>query len=41
VVTPGDALKRGADFIVVGRPILKAPDSVKAVKSILKEMEKR
>lgn len=38
VVTPGDALKRGANFIVVGRPILKAPDPVKMTKSILEEI---
>ncbi len=38
IVTPSDALRNGADFIVVGRPILKAGDPVKAAIRILEEM---
>ncbi len=40
VVTPFDAVKNGADYIVVGRPIRKAPDPVKAADAITKEIEK-
>lgn len=40
VVTAYDAIKNGADYIVVGRPIRKAPDPVKAAKSIADEIEK-
>lgn len=39
VLTPGEAVKRGADFIVVGRPILMAKDPREAARTILKEME--
>ena len=38
VVIPSDALERGANFIVVGRPILKASNPVKAAEAILKNM---
>ena len=41
VVAPSDALRRGANFIVVGRPILKASDPVKITESIIKEMRQR
>lgn len=40
VMTPGEALRKGADYIVVGRPIIEAPDPVVAVKAILQEMKK-
>lgn len=40
VMGPGQALRKGADYIVVGRPITKAPDPVRAVKAILQEMGK-
>jgi orotidine-5'-phosphate decarboxylase len=39
VRTPGEAIAAGADYIVVGRPIIMAKDPRAAVKSILKEME--
>jgi orotidine-5'-phosphate decarboxylase len=39
VMTPGEALRKGADYIVVGRPITEAPDPVRAVKAILQDME--
>ena len=38
VATASQALAAGADFIVVGRPILEAPDPLKAAKDILAEM---
>jgi len=39
VMAPGEALRKGADYIVVGRPIIESPDPVAAVKSILQEMK--
>jgi orotidine-5'-phosphate decarboxylase len=39
VMTPGEALGKGANYIVVGRPIVEAPDPVEVVKAILLEME--
>ena len=39
VMAPGEALRRGADYIVVGRPIIEVPDPVEAVKQILQEIE--
>ncbi len=38
IVTPYEAVKRGADFLVVGRPITKAADPVQATKEILANM---
>lgn len=38
IMTPGEAARAGANFIVVGRPIFKAPDPVAAAKSILAEL---
>jgi orotidine-5'-phosphate decarboxylase len=39
VVTPHDAIAAGASHLVVGRPILDAPDPAKAAAAILAEME--
>jgi orotidine-5'-phosphate decarboxylase len=36
--TPGEAIKAGADYIVVGRPILQAPDPAKAADQIVAEI---
>jgi orotidine-5'-phosphate decarboxylase len=38
-MTPGQAIRAGADYIVVGRPIVKADDPVSATEAILEEME--
>ena len=37
--TPAAALKAGADLLVVGRPIIEAPDPAAAARTILREME--
>lgn len=39
IMTPGEAANAGANFIVVGRPIFKAPDPVAAAKAILSELQ--
>ncbi len=39
IATPGGAIRDGADFIVVGRPIIEAPDPVEAAKKILDEIK--
>jgi orotidine-5'-phosphate decarboxylase len=39
VATAKDAISAGADYIVVGRPILEADDPLEAAKNIVKEME--
>ncbi len=39
VTTPRDAVLAGADYLVVGRPILEAPDPVAAARQIIFEME--
>ncbi|HVF27889.1 MAG TPA: orotidine-5'-phosphate decarboxylase [Pyrinomonadaceae bacterium] len=40
VMTPTEAVAAGADYIVVGRAILKAPDPARAVEEIVHQMEK-
>jgi len=37
--TPAAALKAGSDLLVVGRPIIEAPDPAAAARAILREME--
>jgi orotidine-5'-phosphate decarboxylase len=39
VATPQSAVEAGADYLVVGRPIVEAADPVAATKAILEEME--
>jgi orotidine-5'-phosphate decarboxylase len=39
VATPGDALRNGADVVVVGRPIRDASDPQKAAQSIVRELD--
>ncbi|MBO5493200.1 MAG: orotidine-5'-phosphate decarboxylase [Pyramidobacter sp.] len=39
VATPAEAFRNGADYIVMGRPIYKAPDVRKAVDEIAKSIE--
>jgi orotidine-5'-phosphate decarboxylase len=38
-VTPAEAIRAGADYIVIGRPILQAPEPAKAADSILHEIQ--
>ena len=40
IMTPAEAVTLGADYIVVGRPVLKAQDRKEAVEKIIEEIEK-
>jgi len=39
VVTPVEAIRRGADYLVIGRPITKASDPVQAYENILQSIK--
>jgi orotidine-5'-phosphate decarboxylase len=39
VATPRSAVEAGADYLVVGRPIVEAADPVAATRAILDEMD--
>ena len=39
VTTPREAILAGADYVVVGRPILDAPDPARAAQEILAELD--
>jgi orotidine-5'-phosphate decarboxylase len=38
VMTPAEAVKAGADYLVIGRPISAAPDPIKAAEAIMDEI---
>ena len=38
IMTPGEAIRQGADHIVVGRPVWRAPDPAAAARAILAEL---
>jgi orotidine-5'-phosphate decarboxylase len=40
VMTPAEAVRAGADYIVVGRAILNAPDPLRAAEEIVAQMER-
>jgi orotidine-5'-phosphate decarboxylase len=41
IATPAEAVRQGADYIVVGRPITQAADPLQAAEAIVAEMEGR
>ena len=40
VSTPAEAIAHGSDYLVVGRPIIQAPNPIKVTQEILEEIEK-
>lgn len=40
VLSPAEAISAGADYLVIGRPILKSENPVRAVRGIIADMEK-
>jgi orotidine-5'-phosphate decarboxylase len=39
LTTPADAIRMGADYLVVGRPIMRAPDPRAAADAVIREIE--
>ncbi len=39
IVTPSDAVRAGADYVVIGRPIIEAPNPLEAAEKIIEELE--
>ena len=39
VMTPNEAVSNGADYLVIGRPVLQAENKLKAVRQILDEID--
>ena len=39
IMTPGDAIRAGSDYLVVGRPISKADDPRAAAEAVVAEIE--
>ncbi|MFC1479743.1 orotidine 5'-phosphate decarboxylase / HUMPS family protein, partial [Planctomycetota bacterium] len=39
IAAPGEAVKNGADYLVIGRPITQAPDRLEAVRLIAEEIQ--
>ena len=40
IVTPGEAIKRGGDFLVIGRPITQSKDPADSLRRIISEIER-
>ncbi|MDP8260738.1 MAG: orotidine-5'-phosphate decarboxylase [Candidatus Kappaea frigidicola] len=41
IMTPSEAIKQGADFLVIGRPIIKSASAKEAAENIIKEISKK
>lgn len=39
IMTPAEAIRAGADYIVVGRPVIETKDPLEAARKIIREME--